>query len=176
MTFYVAHGHVILPGDDWLNKKLAARRELDAIPEQQRFAELNDGESRSGELHGLLEDLEGATLCDMDGGVIEQQHLTFMFFDEQSRLLVLAVIIDEGVDDGTHATPFDRLFEGKYDPEVLQLTDQDTPYVIVQLDEHGRPSRPATVIQPYGEGAPEGVCGAMTLPPDFVAKLLQLAS
>lgn len=174
MTFYVASGHVTLPGGEWLGKMLAARRELDAIPEEVRFEDVNVEGSRSSELYDLLEDLEGVKLRDMEGGVVEALHLSFIHFDDATRRLVLAVIIDDKIDDGTHTTAFDRLFEGQYDPEELQLTDQDTPYAIVQLDEHGQPTGPATVIQPYTEDTPEGVCAVMILPPEFIAQLLQL--
>ena len=177
MTFYVAPGYVRLPGGDWLDKMSAARQEMDAIPEDQRTGAIDVEGDRCSELHGLLENLEGVALCDMDGGVVEDLRLAFMHFDEQTRRAVLAVIIDEKLhDDDTHSTPFDRLFTGQYDPEVLQLTEQDTPYVIVQFDEHGQAIVPATVIQPHEEDTPEYVCGEATLPASLIAQLLQLAS
>lgn len=176
MTFYVAPGYVRLPGGDWLSKMSAARRELDTIPEDERTGEIDVEGNRCSELHGLLENLEGVALCDMDGGVVEDLRLAFMHFDEQTRRAVLAVIIDEKLHDGTHSAPFDRLFEGQYDPEVLQLTEQDTPYVIVQFDKHGQATVPASVIQPHQEDTPEYVCGETTLPASFIAKLLQLAA
>jgi len=177
MTFYVTRGgFVTLPDKGWFSNMLAARRELDAIPQDIRFEEIDTEEGRSGELHELLDDLEGAKLRDSEGGVVEGLHLAFMHFDDETRRLILAVIIDGGTGKGPYSTPFDRLFEGQYNPEELRLTEFDTPYVIVRVGEDGQPIGPTTVVQPVAEGAPEGVFAAAPLPPDFIVKLLQLAA
>jgi len=175
VAFYVAPGYVTLPGGDWFDVMLAARRELDAIPEDVRLEELRQDDSRASELDMLLDTLEGATLHDADGGVVEGLNLAFLYFSEKSHMLVLAVIIEAKIAGGPYTTPFDRLFEGKYDPEKLKLTAEDTPYVIVRLDEHNRPMGVATVIQPYAEDVPRGVCSSTVLPRGFISHLFELA-
>lgn len=180
MTFFVAPCLVTLPGGSWFSEMLAARREMDGL-------HVDDHESPRGlELYYLLDQMDGVTLHDMNGVAIgELEGLTFLHFNEETRTLVLAVIVTSGSatsgkpDD--HTTDLDRLFAGQYDPERLGLTDEDYPYVVIQLDEHGQPTGKTVVIQPYDEDAPEGVCAATMVsseefPAEFLERLIHVAA
>lgn len=169
MTFYRAQGTIMVPGGNWFSDMLAARRELDALPEDDRYES-----TRGAQLSDKLERMTGVSLHDLNGDAIAELGLSFIYFDEAMRRLVLAVVINDKTHDGTYATDFDRLFD--YDPEALQLTDQDTPYVVVKIDEHEQPRNPVIIIQPFAEDTPDGVCAHTPVPHEFIEQLLELAA